>query len=111
MFRRTATLAFATILVSAFASPERVDGLRAPSPQRPAEQAARPQQPEPPRDQRRTYEVAGEAEAQISETAQTMRLGNQEIRYTAHAGTDRHVSRRRTHHAISGRYSIVNVNR
>ena len=55
--------------------------------------APRPQQQEPRqqaearRDQRPSYEVAGDAEAEISETSHVMQLGGQEIRYTAHAGT------------------------
>lgn len=59
-----------------------------PEAQRPAPpaQAARPQS-DAPREERRAHEIAGEAEAAISETAHTIRLGGQEIRYTAHAGT------------------------
>lgn len=53
--------------------------------QRPA-QPPRPQAEES-REQRRAYEVAGEAEATIAETSHTFRLGGQEIRYAAHAGT------------------------
>src|SRR5919108_3637738 len=78
MFRGTVALVFATALAAA--SPH------AQAPQRPEQPTARPQADEP-REQRRTYEIAGEAEAQISETSHTMRLGNQDIRYTAHAGT------------------------
>jgi carboxypeptidase C (cathepsin A) len=81
MSHRTIALIFATALAatSLQAQPPQ-------PPQRPEQPPAR-QQAEGPRDQRRTYEVAGEAEANISETSHTMRLGGQEIRYTAHAGT------------------------
>jgi len=78
MFQRTAAFIFATALAAT--------SLHAQPPQRPDQPPARPQA-EATRDDRRTYEVAGEAEARISETSHSMRLGNQEIRYTAHAGT------------------------
>jgi carboxypeptidase C (cathepsin A) len=78
MFRRATatTIAIVAAAISLHAQP----------PQRPEQPPARPQADEQ-RDQRRTYEVAGDAESAISETAHTMRLGGQEVRYTAHAGT------------------------
>ena len=78
MFRFTVAFLFATALAAA--TPH------AQPPQRPDQPPARPQADEP-RDQRRTYEIAGEAEAEISETSHSMRIGDQDIRYTAHAGT------------------------
>ena len=78
MFHRALAFIFATILAAA--------SLHAQPPQRPPQPPARPEA-EAPREERRTYEIAGEAEARISETPHTMRLGGQEIRYTAHAGT------------------------
>lgn len=60
--------------------------LHAQPPQRPLQPPA-PPEAQAPREERRTYEIAGEAEARIAETAHVMRLGGQEIRYTAHAGT------------------------
>jgi carboxypeptidase C (cathepsin A) len=81
MSRRTVAVLLTTALAAA--------SLQAQPPQRPQQPPARPQAPQidEPREPRRTYEIAGEAEAQIAETSHTMRLDNQEIRYTAHAGT------------------------
>jgi carboxypeptidase C (cathepsin A) len=78
MFRRTLALIFASALAAAT--------LQAQPPQRPEQPPARPESGRE-REQRPTYEVAGEPEARISETSHTMRLGGQEIRYAAHAGT------------------------
>src|SRR5688500_4399102 len=77
MSRRTTAFIFTIGLAAA--------SLQAQTPARPAQLPERPQAEEP--RGRRTYEVAGDAEAQISESSHMMRLGNQDIRYTAHAGT------------------------
>jgi carboxypeptidase C (cathepsin A) len=76
MFRRAATLTLAAALLAAPAFSQ---------PQRPDEPARA--QPDEPRDQKRTYEVAGEAESKISQTSHTARVGSQQIKYTATAGT------------------------
>jgi carboxypeptidase C (cathepsin A) len=75
MYRRAALLTLATLLLAAPALPQ----------PRPAEPPRAPQNP-PPAD-RRTYEVAGEAEAKISQTSHTARVGGQDVKYTASAGT------------------------
>lgn len=78
MYRPAAILTLAATLIAApaFSQP----------PQRPAE-PPRPAQPEQPRDQRRSYEVAGEAESKISQTSHSARIGGQDVKYTATAGT------------------------
>ena len=73
MHRRAATLALAATLAAMPASAQ------PPSPTEPQQDQAR--------DQKRTYEVAGEAEAKISQTSHTARVGGQQVKYTATAGT------------------------